>query len=296
MTAPRVIVRYFGAAHWDLHARVLGASLRRHCPGWALDIQAAQPKVETSPLGLHNSVVNTQKLDLWAEAVAAAADGDRLLLLDADTVVLRPLDPVWATPFDLAYTVKQPGARFPFNGGVIFLRVTAAARAFMAAWQAENRRMLEDPQHHQVWRPAYGGQNQSALGALFHQRRVAGTVLRLPCVEWNCEDESWDAFDPTRTRILHCKGELQRAIRRQVSPSGPVRPLLALWRQLAAAQEDPASAPVPLVEHGDPRTAPSPIAVQTPAVGPVAHGDPAPASPRRGHRRARRAATRPVGA
>lgn len=279
MNAPRIIVRYFGSAHWHDHARVVEASARRHCPGWVLDVQGASPQDLASPLGSKMAVVNTQKLDLWAEAVDAASAGDRLLLLDADTAVLRSIEDVWAQPFDLAYTTKPRGSRFPFNGGVVFVRVSSLTRAFLRQWQAANRFLFEHPKEHDIWKPHYGGMNQSALGMLLSSNTQAKPeawktwrhqlqVLRLPCAEWNCEDESWASFDPERTRIVHFKGELQRAILDRRAPTSELKPLLLLWREwLALAQDqltEKTSPALPLVEHGDP--------------GPsdVEHGDPQP--------------------
>jgi hypothetical protein len=216
VTQPTIVVRYFdepGADRWARLARVLARSIARWCPDWTLDLQELPPASGlSSPLGLKRDVGNTRKLDAWAAAVAVAAPGDRVLLLDADTLVRRPLDEVWDAPFDLAYTTKPIEARHPFNGGVIFLRVSAATQAFMATWARENRRMLDDPSHHQVWRPAFGGINQSALGMLLKQGGHGLQIKRLPCAEWNLEDEHWDVFDPDRTRIVHYKSDLQRAL------------------------------------------------------------------------------------
>jgi hypothetical protein len=216
VTSPTIVVRYFdepGADRWARLAGVLARSIARWCPEWTLDLQELPPASGlSSPLGLKRDVGNTRKLDAWAAAIAAAVPGDRVLLLDADTLVRRPLDEVWDAPFDVAYTTKPVEARHPFNGGVIFLRVSAATQAFMATWARENRRMLDDPSHHQVWRPAFGGINQSALGMLLKQGGHGLQVKRLPCAEWNLEDEHWDVFDPDRARIVHYKSDLQRAL------------------------------------------------------------------------------------
>ncbi len=257
MTSPRIVVRYFGPgskSEWLRMVRVLTFTARQHCPGWALDVQQVPPSPLASPLGLASAVHNTQKLDEWDAAVQRAAPGDRLLLLDADMAILRPLDPAWEADFDLAYTVKPKESRMPFNAGAIFVRVSPATRTFIAAWAAENRKMFDDPAHHQVWRPCYGGLNQAALGALLHRGGHKGlNVRRLACLEWNCEDEHWGQFDPKVTRVLHVKGELQRAVFARCSTSPETKPLVALWRSLEAdAMDDETRTPPPATPEPEP--------------------------------------------
>jgi hypothetical protein len=227
MNPPRIIVRYFEEGtkgRWERLARVLEASIREHCPDWTLDLQVLRADANMySPLGDQRAVANTRKLDSWCAAVAAAEPEDRLLLLDADTLVRRSLDDVWTLPFDLAYTVKPEGARYPFNGGVVFLRVAARTQTFIRMWRDVNAFFLEHPLEHQVWQPPFGGINQSALGMLFVSSDQAWPdrfkgyrhgldIQRLPCLEWNCEDEHWDVFDPEVTRIAHFKSELQKLL------------------------------------------------------------------------------------
>lgn len=232
---PRIVVRYFGPGkqdQWLRMVRVLTWTAQHHVPSWRLDIASVPPDTSmSSPLGVQGNVSNTQKLDLWTAIVEAAPDGDRLLLLDADTVLTAPLDPIWEGPFfDVAYTVKPKGSRFPLNGGVVFLVVSDKTRAFMRAWRDKNRFFLENPMEYQVWRAFYGGLNQTALGVLFRQTRPDLTVWRLPCLEWNCEDEHWAIYTPTVTRIVHYKSALQRAIFVEGTTPDGAKPLVELWR------------------------------------------------------------------
>jgi alpha-N-acetylglucosamine transferase len=172
---------------------------------------------------------NSLKLEHWNALVQQAPDGDRILLIDADMLVVRPLDPVWDRPFDVAYTVRPSGAKFPLNGGVVAVRVGAASRAFMQAWAAENRRMLNDQAHHNRWRQRFGGINQAALGALL-AAGVRGQFATLPCLEWNCEDSCWGKFDPAVTRLVHIKSELRLACRSRADQRGRWQPIVDRWR------------------------------------------------------------------
>lgn len=236
---PRLVACYFGEGvgqQYPRLARVLEHTARQHCPGWMI-------AVDQLPAGpLHRSgyaegeVANVLKMRHWIGAVRQAPDDTGLLLIDGDTVILRPLDPVWTLPFDVAYTVRSRA--LPFNGGVVFVRTTPAGRAFVDAWMAEAERMFTDRAYHGIFRRKYGGISQAALGAVLESPIAGATTLRpLPCLEWNCEDTSWAAFDPALTRILHLKSALREVVF-HVGPSGPavraLKPLALLWRRLEA--------------------------------------------------------------
>lgn len=195
-------------------ARVLAASASEHCPDWQRAIVCGGPASREGGTGVLTHIVNTQKLEAWTAIVDAAADGEELLLLDVDTLIVRPLDDIWTRPFDLAYTVK-PGADPPFNLGAVFLRVSARTRAFVQAWRDGNRALFRPGFATSVWRRKYGGINQAAFGQLLEAGAPAvhGLALEtLPCAEWNCEDTSWATFDPAVTRILHLKGALRASV------------------------------------------------------------------------------------
>ena len=240
---PRLEACYFGAGRsseeWPRLARVLASSAARHCPGWTIHVTAIAPPParRASALGVQADVCNAVKLDRWQQLVAEASDGECLVLIDVDTMILRPLDSAWKHAFDLAYTVKPAGARFPLNGGVVFVRVSDRVRTFMGQWAAVNDRMLQDGTLHQAWRRRYGGINQAALGCVLETgSRTDLQLLPLPCAEWNCEDESWSAFDAHVTRIVHLKGLLRRAVfHRSIVTDPHALRLAAVWRELEAS-------------------------------------------------------------
>lgn len=247
MSAPRLEACYFNppGCHYDRLARVLEHSARARCPGWSVNVrQIATP-------ALHDAGgANKRKLDEWTALVATAADGERLLLIDADTMILRPLDDVWAQGFDVAYTTK-PGDRLrPFNAGVVFVRVTAQARAFMAAWRDENTRLYLDRRARAEWAAKYAGHNQAALGSLLERGVPAALgvqLQQLPCVEWNCEDASWEKFDAGVTRIVHLKSGLRLAALGLGANMPRHRPLVRIWRDLERECQpcQPPSSPAP---------------------------------------------------
>ena len=251
---PRLEACYFGGdptGQWCRMVRVLTHCAAQHCATWDVQIRHIIPPLLKSALGIASHVENTQKMEHWHHLVSTAPDGAQLLLTDADTMILRPLDDLWDREFDLAYTTKE--SRFPFNSGVVALRVSPEVRAFVAAWRDENLRMLGDGQHHQEWRRRYGGINQASLGCMLEQGERYGVRLgTLPCREWNCEDSSWAAFDPHVTRLVHLKSSLRKALfhRGYLGHLAQLRPLITIWRQLEhealAAGRPPLGAPAGL--------------------------------------------------
>jgi hypothetical protein len=234
MTAPRLESCYFtagGGDHWSRMAHVLAHTAARHCPDWAVSIRACQPPPMRSQINKASHVSNAQKTAYWCDRVLQAPDGARVLLMDVDTVIVRPLDEVWTMPFDVAYTIRS-GFAFPLNAGVVFLRVSDGTRAFMTQWRDVTVRKLEETGAATLtWRRAYGGIAQGALGELLAQPH--GLDIRpLPCAEWNCEDSAWRSYDPAVTRIVHLKSALQKAIFGRIATPPELRPLVQLWKGL----------------------------------------------------------------
>lgn len=232
MSAPILYSCHFGGGQFTSLAKVLELTAARHCPLWDRRIEMiGSHSVRAAAEAFAD---NTHKLDRWNEFVQLQADGSRVLLLDADTFITNRIDDVWERPFDIAYTVRDASYRLPLNGGVVFLRVNDRTKALMAAWAGANRQMLTDKPLHRTWYRKFGGMNQASLGYVLS--RVDGApnlaISQLPCREWNCEDSCWDAFDSSRTRIVHVKSALRRAVFNIAAPRPNVRPLTKLWRAL----------------------------------------------------------------
>lgn len=207
---------YFGRGlqdQWSRLATVLTFSAGLHLPGWDITVERVEKqRIYQSAMGIAAHEENTQKLDRWLQIVNDAPEGQQLLLIDVDTAILRSLDDVWTQPFDVAYTSKPKGSRFPLNGGVLFLRVNDASRSFVQKWATYNRTFLTDRAYRSnPLRKTHGGINQAALGAVLREANTHTQIATLPCVEWNCEDESWAQFNQQTTRILHVKSGLRRA-------------------------------------------------------------------------------------
>lgn len=225
---------YFGGRD-PIFPRLASAFVRsaeRQCATWDRRVQLidAPPRPGTRRLQHHQ---NTVKLAHWRRVVQQAPDGTCLLLADADLLILLPIDDIWERSFDLAYTVKRHV--FPFNLGVIFLRVSDRTRAAMETWWRANLELLEsaDDTSPGGWRQRFGGVNQGAFGLSLEAGRFDHLqLLELPCREWNCEESAWSRFDLGRTRILHIKGALRRAILGHESETLDLSAAVSCWRSL----------------------------------------------------------------
>jgi len=213
---PRLEACYFGNPEPKLNmiyaslARVLDYSARKHCPEWDVNVALLEPRPYISGMGNLSHVWNTQKLEFWRRQTEEAPDGARLLLIDGDMLIQKPIDDIWDRDFEMAYTIRNGGTRLPLNGGVMFLRVSQATRQFMRNWWEVNIRFLEKPREHDNWRRKYAGINQASLGYLLEQGTGLAKIEKLLCSEWNlCE---WERHPPSGARIVHFKSTLRRAL------------------------------------------------------------------------------------
>lgn len=220
---------------YDRLARVLAHTAAVHCPGWDVRIERISPDLPAPCTGNPSHAWNTSKLDWWNAVVQSCEDGDRVVLMDADMVIVRPLDPVWDRPFDLAYTVRRKSeSSLPFNGGFVALRVSERTKAVMQRWQMVNDLMCREGTDHAAYHRKYAGMNQSSFGCLLETGAFDGIqVAELSCQEWNCCE--WGGFKDN-TRVLHIKSRLRRAVFQCAPPTHPqygdLRPLVDLWYRL----------------------------------------------------------------
>lgn len=219
------VCRWWGGKDWDRSAAVLAGSLRRHCPEWGQSFAALKNALSSKLIG------NTLKLAVWADALDHLPNGVQVVLMDADLLVRAPLDPIWDRDFDLAFTARPEGARYPFNCGVVALRLSNVTRAAIRLWQQMDAGLWRNRATLSKLRAKYGGINQSALGVLLESGKL--DVLRLawlPCAEWNCEDSTW--ANSENARIVHLKDNLGRCAlgyRTHLTPN--VQELADEWRR-----------------------------------------------------------------
>jgi hypothetical protein len=222
-----------GRSDYTRLSRALERSVAANSPRTPIDITRVTPddtlaaqRPDPADAGL---VANARKVVAWNEIVQAAPDGEALLLLDCDTLVLGDLEIEPAAA--ITYTARPSWARLPFNAGVILVRGGSPARHFFADWTAENLRLLSDRSGHRPLRQKFGGLNQAALGVL--RARGGYDLATLPCVIWNCEHTCWPQFG-AETKILHLMGRMRAAALGTREPEDDIRPMVELWRRFAS--------------------------------------------------------------
>ena len=182
----------------------------------------------------------SRKLRAWCVGLAACRDGDAVAFLDADTMVLRPLEAAFAEEFDVAYTARD--GKWPVNSGVVFARVSGHVVGFFAAWRGLTEWVLDDVERNQVAVDHFGGADQAALmmAVAMHRGNAALKFVALPGSVWN---ETRCRTDVESVAIAHLKGCLQLLLRqRDYGPHlGDERSpeacegLFGIWREMQDA-------------------------------------------------------------
>ena len=131
--------------------------------------------------------------------------------MDADAIVVRPLDPLLEIDFDVAVTLREPdliGTTQPtsnyLNAGVIFFRDTPGARQFIQDWLNETDVTQNDQAalNHMVGRPDWTDDNWRESYDCTYGRN--GLLIHvLACSEFNFND--FNRPVPPEARVLHFK-------------------------------------------------------------------------------------------
>ena len=172
---------------------------------------------------------NTYKLHLWQQIVHGT--DKPLVLCDTDTIIRGDL---WSAFTDNAFDVAITERPHPswFNGGVVFVRPTAAARRFFDRWVEWNDKLYADLPALLAARRKHYGMNQTSMVQMLEQEGPKDCrLIKLPCATWNNCDVNWKAFDPATCKILHVKSELQRVVLRRTK-------LERISKDLRAAAEE----------------------------------------------------------
>lgn len=176
----------------------------------------------------HGSIkltTNTDKLKKWNDIVQEA-EGN-IVLMDCDTLLLKDVSHVFNMDFDVAYTKRTAGERFPLNGGVVFVRANKETKAFFKEWLEVNNRMMSDSDFHRPYYKKYAGINQASFGHLL-EKGPNIDIIDVPCRKYNaCDVDDWNNLEDTH--ILHIKSDLQN----QCFTKTPFRhhEAVGLWRR-----------------------------------------------------------------
>lgn len=151
---------------------------------------------------------NHAKLEVWRDYVRE--HDDDVVLMDADTIVLRSLRPAFAErSFDVAFTTRGRHGRYTINGGVVFVRNTEAAKSVLDTWYDADTLLHEDRALHQKYRSKYGGMNQASYGYMM-DHHPPGKIIELPCEMWN--QVEWWARNHPNPAVIHIKSQLRAAV------------------------------------------------------------------------------------
>ncbi len=214
---------------WNRMGAVLDWSARQAMPDWLVSVRRfTQPPTSAESASF---VDNTHKLEEWTRIVEASADGTELVLIDADTMVLGPLDAMFSdgSP-DVQVTRKYNTQRFIFNGGVVAIRSSEDSRAFMRTWRDRNEEFFRNPAQRAPYLLTFGGINQSALGSLLEEPRWNKLVGMLDCQRWNaCYEPLWQRAEATHAAVVHFKSHLRREL--FGSRTGKYFSLIAKWEK-----------------------------------------------------------------
>ena len=143
---------------------------------------------------------NHYKLCKWVEH----AHKDTILI-DSDMICKSDITDAFDHVQHIGITTRR--GSIPYNGGVIFVKNTRKARAFIERWIEVDQRMITDPVFHRPWHLKYAGMNQSSLGWLL-ENGYDDLVTILPEEYNHCEP--WDRLQTSK--MIHIKSRLRRAL------------------------------------------------------------------------------------
>lgn len=198
----------FGNDVYRQMADVLELSVRTNCPQaefLRFDTEAHQ-HIKGIP---DHCPANAHKKQIWADVVHEN-QGQEIVLIDCDTIVLRDLQHVFEEhEFDLAYTVRPHRVRV--NAGVMFIRSNATSRRFFDKWMYMQQLLLSEEQRPHLYARLrkYAGLDQAAFEHTLAALDFPVKTLELPCTTYNSVDQTWHEFDEN-TAVLHLKGRLRR--------------------------------------------------------------------------------------
>lgn len=188
---------------------------------------------------------NTVKLDLWYKSLEAT--NENIIFMDCDMFVLGEMESAFDNDFDIGYTVKarihKTSCRI--NGGIIFVKNTENAKAWMNELLKINEKMYYNEDFHNQWRCKYYGMNQSAMGYMSERYKGPAKVKEFSTLIYNACDCDWKNVK-SNTKIVHIKGKLREYILKN-KDHFHYSYIIKKWRQYHGA-------PIPVVKKRSKKT------------------------------------------
>lgn len=199
---------YPGKNAYERLLAVFAKSVEWRCPTAELVVERITAPLETKRNAGMTS--NWHKFKVWNEFVQAQSDGERVVLMDADMLIIQDIEPAFdEAEFDIGLT-RRTSTAWPYNGGVIFINVNERSRAFVSKWGEIDDEMYRDDSLHDPYKKRYKGQNQASLGWMVEHNPMGAVIHEFPCAVWNACNEDWMRFGP-HTRVVHIKSTLRHS-------------------------------------------------------------------------------------
>lgn len=213
-------------------AKVLAASVNEHCgEGMFTLIRVHDRDKDIWDKGrgrITNYTQNTRKTRWQRKVVEAAPDGELICFLDADMLVLQPLNEIEQFNFDLALTYAVTGNVYKFNTGTTFVRISDKMRDFYRDWEARAIKFLCTPQAHAKYSKEYGGINQSSLASLLDERKDI-QIFELQTHRWNALNTTHSTA-MEQANVVHIIGDLRRSLGyKRMREDHPLKALHERW-------------------------------------------------------------------
>jgi len=106
------------------------------------------------------------KIRWFLKATNTICDSTPVVLIDCDTLIVRPLDDFFNTDFDLAYTWKEDG--YPLNSGVLLAHSGPQLAQLLGHYSRLVEQTFQDPGKLEIARSRSGGVDQYALMKIIH--------------------------------------------------------------------------------------------------------------------------------
>jgi hypothetical protein len=233
----KVLGVQFDYGERDDYARlcsVFEKSVKRNCPTADLTIVRMKAPAETKRNKGMTS--NHEKFKVWNQFVQEADRGEHIILMDVDMLVLADMAPAFDEEFDIGIT-RRTSTTWPYNGGVVFVKVNGTSRAFVKQWGEIDAKMYTDSKFHDPYKKAYKGQNQASLGWMVEQNEPGAVIKEFPCAVWNACNEDWMRLNLGHTRAVHIKSTLRHyCLGRTSGMPSKMRHICKRWREYEASE------------------------------------------------------------
>jgi len=98
-------------------------------------------------VGTENNAKIPCKPHIIEDALLSAEDNETVIWLDADALIVQPINEIEADIFDIGVTVRQPKQKehpLPINAGIVFAKKTENALRFIKEWKTLSDQGISD--------------------------------------------------------------------------------------------------------------------------------------------------------